>query len=54
LGLAILGGIIGGFITSREYFQAPKVLFADKENFFEEEVEEEYHHLKHKNGEQEL
>ena len=33
LGLAIVGGLIAGFIASRSWFQPPHILFDDRDNF---------------------
>lgn len=50
LGLAILGGIVGGYITTRSFFQPPTVLFHDSIHFHEAELEEEYAHLRSKSN----
>ena len=47
IGLAIVGGIIAGFITSRSFFKGPDEFFHDKEHWTEvEEMLEEQEHGK--------
>jgi len=47
LGLAIAGGLLAGFIASLPFFQPPKELFDDRENWCEcqpPEIEHEFEH----------
>jgi len=47
LGLAIIGGLIAGFIASLPFFQPPKELFDDRENWMHcdpPEIEKTFEH----------
>ena len=52
LGLALLGGIVAGFICNLSFFQAPDLLFDDTENWAEVEVpmEDDLHFAKKVTG----
>jgi len=39
--LAIIGGAVGGFITTRDFFEPPNVFFHDDEHWHETGLEEE-------------
>jgi hypothetical protein len=45
LGIAILGGVVGGYITTTPFFQPPDVFFHDDEHWHEVEVENEHSKL---------
>lgn len=34
-GIAVIGGVLAGFIASRSYFSEPSILFSDDDNFLD-------------------
>jgi len=42
IGIAIISGIVGGFISSRAFFLPPKELFEDSEHWYDKEIIQEH------------